>query len=164
MSKTLKENVKQYIDDLYDEIEQLKNRNDDYAEVKTESLSKVVDWLETLLDAEQWREFRQEQKKNDLDDFKEKYYKLKNKAKEKDYLTQRSEEIISQYGMQKLLEKFYDLGRSGVYGAMLYMLESDKFEKNEIRKVIMSELKSYTQLRCDAYSVWSELKIKNEKE
>lgn len=55
---TLKENVKKFIKDLEKEVIELENTSGTEAKVRRDTLDEVIDWLEVLLDANEWTEFK----------------------------------------------------------------------------------------------------------
>lgn len=55
---TLKENVKKFIKDLEKEVIELENTSGTETKVRRDTLDEVIDWLEVLLDANEWTEFK----------------------------------------------------------------------------------------------------------
>ena len=56
--KALKENLEAYIKMLERNIDELAEKDEDYVDIKIDVLDEVIDWLQVLIDAESWREFR----------------------------------------------------------------------------------------------------------
>lgn len=145
MDKTLKEKVKEYMDNLTEEIIKLENISGTEARIRRDTLNDVIYWLQVLLDAELWQDL-----------------KARTRNKKAGYIQERAEEIFNECNINTTMENYYKLGQSSVYGFVLYMLDKEEFTKSDIKKFIVTNLKDDTQLRCDSYDIWGEC-LKNEK-
>ena len=152
MDKELNKDVNDFKDTLIKEIINLEGVNGKNADVRRITLNEVVDHLQSLLDAEQYRDFKQ----NNVSKTKEKLEKLHNRVKKKSYADQRAEEIFNKFNITELMEDYYKLGLSSAYGYIMYMIDQD-FDKRDIKKFIMDETKDDVQFRSDVFGVWGEL-------
>lgn len=145
MDKTLKEKVKEYVDNLTEEIIKLENISGTEARIRRDTLNDVIYWFQVLLNAELRQDF-----------------KARTKNKKAGYIQERAEEIFNECNINTTMESYYKLGQSSVYGLVLYMLDKEEFAKSDIKKFIVTNLKDDTQLRYDSYGIWGDC-LKNEK-
>lgn len=148
MSKTLREDIQDYIDFLKNDVEDLENRRTLTSKARREALKEVLGSLEDLLESD----------RTNMN--KEKYKEIINKAKKKSYIENRLQEVADGCNINKAIEEYHNLGLANAYGYIMYMLDQD-FDKKDMRKVIIDGIKGDVQFRSDVYGVWGELMDKS---
>ena len=91
------------------------------------------------------------------------FNKLKNRNKKKSFIDQKSDELSKEWHeyvvkpMSEQIQKFVDLGQAKVIGYILFWLDQEDTDKNEIKKILISYMKDDVDMRSNAYAVWGDL-------
>ena len=94
-----------------------------------------------------------------LAQLKEKTDKINNKPfidKKSDELSREWHECVSK-PMNDQVHKFVDLGQAKVIGYVLFFLNQEDLDKNDIKKILLSYMKDDVDMRSNAYGIWGDL-------
>ena len=139
MNNSLKDNIQKFIEDLNEKIIKLENTSGTEARIERNTLNNMVDWLEVLLDSNQWNEFRQYNNKET-------------------YFQKRVIDISDKFNtdIKQLADDYFNLGMANVFSGILFMINKECDIKS-IKEHISKQVKDNFNLRNDTYGILGDM-------